>query len=122
MENENRVHKSKWSQDLLKKERETAMQIENIDHTEYPKRLKNKSIEQLQFIIDDAKAAIKAMPDGPKAGYYADEICYCGDEITKRAKSPMTPKHFEQLVRVNVSNEDLSDKAFRDLMRMTLSV
>jgi hypothetical protein len=26
------------------------------------------------------------MPDGPKAGYYADEICYCADELERRRR------------------------------------
>jgi hypothetical protein len=25
------------------------------------------------------------MPDGPKAGFYADEICYAADELARRA-------------------------------------
>lgn len=57
-----------------------------IDHTAYPKSLRSKSVDSLHFIRADARAALAAMPDGHKAGYYADEICYCTDELARRAK------------------------------------
>jgi len=57
-----------------------------IDHAGYPRRLKRKSLSELQYILRDAKAAIKAMPDGHKAGYYADEINYVCMEINRRRK------------------------------------
>lgn len=56
----------------------------NIDHNEYPKRLKKKTVAELRFIIKDAKEAIAANPDGHKAGYYQDEICYCANELARR--------------------------------------
>jgi len=59
---------------------------ERIDHTEYPKSLKNKTEAQLRYTIKDAKAAMEAMPEGRKAGYYADEINYCAMEIQRRKK------------------------------------
>lgn len=55
-----------------------------MNHTEYPKQLKNKSIAELRFIAEDAKKAVQAMPDGINAGYYLDEINYCMNEINKR--------------------------------------
>ena len=55
-----------------------------IDHTEYPKTLKTKSNDSLRFIIKDCQEAMKAIPDNPKNGYYADEICYCGMELRTR--------------------------------------
>jgi len=55
-----------------------------MDHTNYPKSLKSKSTESLLFIIRDCQEALKAMPDNPKAGHYADEINYCSMEINRR--------------------------------------
>ena len=55
-----------------------------IDHSEYPKCLKRKTEAELRFIIEDAKLAIQAMPDGHKAGYYADEVHYAGMELRRR--------------------------------------
>jgi len=55
-----------------------------IDHTEYPKRIKKNSDSSLRFIIRDCQAAITANPDGHKAGYYADEINYCAMELKGR--------------------------------------
>ena len=62
------------------------MPVENINHTEYPKSLRTKSEAALRYIIADAKAAIEANPEGHKAGYYADEICYAGMELARREK------------------------------------
>lgn len=59
-----------------------------MNHTEYPKRLKSKSVESLNFIIKDASEAIKANPSNPNNGYYSDEICYAGMELKRR--SPRT--------------------------------
>ena len=60
--------------------------INKIDHTEYPKRLKSKTDEQLHFIIKDAHEAIKANPDSEKSrnGYYEDEINYAQMELKRR--------------------------------------
>jgi len=55
-----------------------------INHTEYPKTLKRKTVEMLRFIIKDCREALTANPDNPKAGYYADEICYCSSELHRR--------------------------------------
>jgi hypothetical protein len=49
-------------------------------------KVKTLSIESLQYIINDAKEAINAMPFGAKAGYYMDEIHYCIMEINRRNK------------------------------------
>lgn len=58
-----------------------------MDHAEYPKSLKSKSDDSLRYIMTDAHNAMTAMPFGENAGYYADEICYCGDELKRRSKS-----------------------------------
>jgi hypothetical protein len=62
------------------------MHITNIDHHEYPLKLRTKTHAELLYIIKDASEAIAAMPDGHKAGYYADEISYAGMEIMRRRK------------------------------------
>ena len=55
-----------------------------IDHKEYPKRCREMSAVCLRWTIKDCKAAIAAMPDGYKAGYYADEIHYAAMELKRR--------------------------------------
>ncbi len=57
-----------------------------MKHAEYQKRIEKLPSVALIFIIKDAKEAVAAMPDGPNAGYYADEVCYCADEMHKRSK------------------------------------
>jgi hypothetical protein len=34
--------------------------------------------------IKDCREAIEAMPHGPKAGWYMDEIHYCAAELKRR--------------------------------------
>ncbi len=58
--------------------------IKQIDHDKYPKSLKRKTIDELKYIIKDASEAEKANPDGPNAGYYADEVLYASMELNKR--------------------------------------
>jgi hypothetical protein len=55
-----------------------------MDHREYPKQLRGKTVEELLFIIKDAKEAMSAMPDGVNAGYYADEVNYASMELRMR--------------------------------------
>ena len=43
-----------------------------------------KSSACLRAAILDCQRAIAAMPDGPKAGYYADEISVYGMELKSR--------------------------------------
>jgi hypothetical protein len=57
-----------------------------INHEEYQKTLQSKNIAELRFIIKDAHEAERAMPNGPKAGYYLDEISYASMELAKRAR------------------------------------
>lgn len=60
-----------------------------MDHTEYPKRLRTKTEAELRYIIQDASAAMKAMPDNPNNGYYADEVNYCADELHRRKQKEL---------------------------------
>lgn len=57
-----------------------------IDHENYPKSLRSKSVDQLVYIIADAKEALFLFPESKKAGYYADEVNYCSMELARRAK------------------------------------
>ena len=57
-----------------------------IDHTAYPKRMRTLSEPSLRYIIKDAREAMLAMPDGPKAGYYMDEIHYASMELARRRR------------------------------------
>lgn len=59
--------------------------MKTMNHIEYPKSLKTKNEAFLRYVMKDAKEAIDAMPEGENAGYYADEICYCADELYNRA-------------------------------------
>lgn len=58
--------------------------MNQINHIEYPKSLKAKPSASLQYIMKDAYEAMTANPEGEKAGYYADEINYCADELALR--------------------------------------
>ena len=58
-----------------------------MNHGEYPEQLKTKSDAALAFIKRDAREALDAMPGGPNAGYYADEISYVGMEQVRREKA-----------------------------------
>ena len=55
-----------------------------MNHIEYPKQLKAKSVPELMFIQKDAAGARDAMPDGENAGYYADEVSYVSMELKRR--------------------------------------
>lgn len=57
-----------------------------MNHSEYMKKVKRLSIEELKFIIMDCREAIKCLPDNPKNGYYMDEIHYCNMELIRRKK------------------------------------
>jgi hypothetical protein len=58
--------------------------VKTMNHSQYQKDLRTKDSSALRFIIKDAQAAIKAMPDGPNAGYYTDEVHYCAMELKNR--------------------------------------
>jgi hypothetical protein len=55
-----------------------------INHAEYQKGLETKTYSEIVFIIKDAMEAANAMPDGPKVGYYLDEVNYAAMELHKR--------------------------------------
>jgi hypothetical protein len=55
-----------------------------MNHSEYPKSMKSKTWQELEYIIKDAKAAISANPENPNNVYYQDEICYAAQEKKKR--------------------------------------
>jgi hypothetical protein len=77
----------KTAEEMLAEDAEAKNAVPvQIDHSAYQASLKGKSDDQLRFIIKDATEAMRAMPDGPKAGYYADEAHYAGMELSRRAK------------------------------------
>ena len=41
-----------------------------MNHGEYQRRLRSKSVSELLWIIKDAGAAAAAMPDSPNNGFY----------------------------------------------------
>ena len=55
-----------------------------MNHGAYQKSLKGKTHAELRYIIKDAGHARDAMPEGPNAGYYADEVHYAAMELTSR--------------------------------------
>ena len=55
-----------------------------MNHSDYMRKVKTLSIESLNYIIQDCKEAIAALPDNPKNGYYMDEIHYCCMELVAR--------------------------------------
>lgn len=63
-----------------------AQPTKHIDHAAYPKRCRRMSDAELLFVIHDCQATLAAWPDQPNHGYYADEICYCADELYRRRK------------------------------------
>ena len=63
-----------------------AYHAPQIDHASYPARCRRMSDAELHFTIADCRSALDAMPDGPKAGFYADEICYAADELARRSR------------------------------------
>lgn len=63
----------------------------NINHTEYQKKVKSLSRNTLLYIIQDCNAALKALPNGNKSGYYSDEISYCSAELKRRDCTGIKP-------------------------------
>ncbi len=55
-------------------------------HTKTMAAFKDKSNTSLTYIINDANAAVKANPTGPKAGQYMDEVHYANMELAARQK------------------------------------
>lgn len=55
-----------------------------MNHAAYQKAVRTKSEAELRFIIQDAKEAIQAQPEGINAGYYQDEIHYAAAELRRR--------------------------------------
>jgi hypothetical protein len=60
--------------------------LKTMNHGQYQKNLKTKSVESLRFILKDAKEALEANPANPNNGYYADEVHYAAAELQRRGK------------------------------------
>lgn len=67
------------------------MKTTQINHKEYQNRTRKMTVASLLWTIKDCKEAITAMPDGHKAGYYADEIHYCAMELKRRQEKRNCP-------------------------------
>ena len=70
-------------------------ETKQMKFAEYEERILGLPSIALRFIMRDAKKAIEALPDGPNAGYYADEIMVCGQELTRRLKPKKTNRESE---------------------------
>lgn len=55
-----------------------------MNHSTYQNSLRRKTVAQLRFIIQDAREASEANPNGENAGYYIDEIHYAYAELQRR--------------------------------------
>lgn len=56
-----------------------------MDHIQYKAKTHKMSYYQLCYTIKDATEAIAANPTNPKNSTYADEVCYCTDELHRRS-------------------------------------
>lgn len=55
-----------------------------MDHANYPKTLKGKTVAELRFIATDANEAVAANPCGANVNFYLDEVCYVSAELARR--------------------------------------
>jgi len=62
--------------------------MKHMDHTEYPKSLRQKTDAALHYIIKDAGEAAKAAQgmESGNEGYYLDEQHYAAMELQRRKK------------------------------------
>lgn len=58
-----------------------------MNHSEYIRKTRGMSDDSLRFVINDCRTVLADWPDHPNAGYYQDEIHYCGMELTRRRKN-----------------------------------
>lgn len=69
-----------------------------INHAEYQKKVRTMTNDSLRWCIKDCKEAIAALPEGHKAGYYADEINYCSTELNKRSRNRNESKRWSKFI------------------------
>jgi len=53
-------------------------------HSEYMAMVKTMSTDSLNYVIQDCRNAIEALPENPKCEQYMDEIHYCATELRIR--------------------------------------
>jgi hypothetical protein len=58
--------------------------MKKMDHSAYQRKVRMLNSEALRYTIKDCQAAIRANPENPNNGYYADEINYCAMELKRR--------------------------------------
>ena len=56
-----------------------------MNHEKYQEMVRTMTEDELHYTMGDASAACLANPQGENAGYYADEVHYCGMELQRRA-------------------------------------
>ena len=56
-------------------------------HSEYMAMVKTMSTDSLNYVIQDCRNAIEALPENPKCEQYMDEIHYCAMELRIRDKA-----------------------------------
>ena len=90
-----------------------------MNHAEYAANLRAKSTEELDFIANDAAAALRAMPESSNASYYADEVCYVANEKARRQRIAI----LEARLNSYTANAPLRMKAAtaRELRALTLN-
>ena len=80
--------------------------MKQMNHSEYQKNLKNKTVEELAYIVQDATDAsnnAQSMANGNES-YYRDEVHYASAELRKRkatkTKVVVSPRelYLEELV------------------------
>ncbi len=59
--------------------------LKKMNHSEYQKALKKKSVDELRFIVKDAREAAELKNEN--AGYYLDEVHYAAAELQRRFKT-----------------------------------
>lgn len=58
-----------------------------MNHERTQSAMRQKNLDQLRYIAQDALAAAQAMTNGENEGYYLDEYHYAVMELTRRQNS-----------------------------------
>jgi hypothetical protein len=93
----------------------TYQQTCQINHSEYMKKVKTMSEDQLRYTIKDCKEALTALPDSQKAGYYADEIHYCSQELRRREEVIMNVS-IKREIKKAIKNPDSTPESVLNMI------
>ena len=91
--------------------------MKTMNHAEYKTKVRTLSDASLQYTIKDAKEAMLANPTSENCSYYADEVCYCADELARRDRE----RAVENTRRVCNENEVAHLKRQRAKMEKTIT-